>query len=536
MITHGNVGENINSHEAFKEEKRMEKKQGFLRKFLAVMIAVFSLTLLSPEVATQLGTMQTVQAAVKINSKKITLTKGQKKTLKLKGTKKKAKWSSSKKSVATVSSKGVVFGKKKGTTVITAKVGSKKYTCKVTVETPKLNKKSVTLSVGKSSTLKVTGTKQKVKWTSSNIAIAAVTRNGKVVAKSAGTADVIANVGGVKYICKVNVKGSQKPAPKPTEAPKPTAINKPITGVSLDRDNVILEIGKSYTLNASILPVDTTADKTLVWTSSNPMIAAISNGTITALKEGNAIISVSAGNKSANCKVIVTPIDVKEISFASSETTIRKGQNCQLTVVFQPINATLTKKITWETSNSDVAIVQDGTVYGKGVGTCTISAKYGDLVASCNIIVDNDKETLRKNAEEEYNKKVKDTNESTDKIISECNLTIFKLEKEGYYTETDSQYNSEVRSLSNEIRNLQRQSAALATSTDSASKARKARIDSQIETKQAQMDSLQARHTNTVLIRGQKDLINEMNASRKELLAKYYEEYQKQLEEIENLY
>ena len=168
MITHGNVGENINSHEAFKEEKRMEKKQGFLKKFLAVMIAVFSLTLLSPEVATQLGTMQTVQAAVKINSKKITLTKGQKKTLKLKGTKKKAKWSSSKKSVATVSSKGVVFGKKKGTTVITAKVGSKKYTCKVTVETPKLNKKSVTLSVGKSSTLKVTGTKQKVKWTSSN--------------------------------------------------------------------------------------------------------------------------------------------------------------------------------------------------------------------------------------------------------------------------------------------------------------------------------------------------------------------------------
>ncbi|MFR3401317.1 MAG: Ig-like domain-containing protein [Blautia faecis] len=56
-----------------------------------------------------------------------------------------------------------------------------------------------------------------------------------------------------------------------------------------------MKLEKSYTLNASILPVDTTADKTLVWTGSNPMIAAISNaGTITALKEGNAIISVSA--------------------------------------------------------------------------------------------------------------------------------------------------------------------------------------------------------------------------------------------------
>lgn len=138
----------------------------------------------------------------------------------------------------------------------------------------------------------------KVKTQKQNLLMVRATRNGKVVAKSAGTADVIANVGGVKYICKVNVKGSQKPAPKPTEAPKPTAINKPITGVSLDRDNVILEIGKSYTLNASILPVDTTADKTLVWTSSNPMIAAISNGTITALKEGNAIISVINGKMS----------------------------------------------------------------------------------------------------------------------------------------------------------------------------------------------------------------------------------------------
>ena len=189
----------------------MEKKQGFLRKFLVVMIAAFSLTLLSPEVATQLGTMQTVQAAVKISSKSLIMVKGQKKTLKLKGTKKKAKWGSSKKSVATVSSKGVVVGKKKGITVITAKVGSKKYTCKVTVETPKLNKKSVTLSVGKSSTLKVTGTKQKVKWISSNTAIATVSSKGVVTARKKGTAVITAKVGSEKYICKVTVKEKKKP-------------------------------------------------------------------------------------------------------------------------------------------------------------------------------------------------------------------------------------------------------------------------------------------------------------------------------------
>lgn len=304
MITPGNVGENINSHEAFKEEKRMEKKQGFLKKFLAVMIAVFSLTLLSPEVATQLGTMQTVQAAVKINSKKITLTKGQKKTLKLKGTKKKAKWSSSKKSVATVSSKGVVFGKKKGTTVITAKIGSKKYTCKVTVETPKLNKKSVTLSVGKSSTLKVTGTKQKVKWTSSNTAIATITRNGKVVAKSAGTAEVIANVGGAKFVCKVNVKGSQKPAPKPTTIPAP--VTRPITGIKLSSNSIELEVKKTYTLQATIIPENTTDNKMIVWSSSNSNVATVTNGVVTAHAVGNADIQARTSNGIVStCKVIV---------------------------------------------------------------------------------------------------------------------------------------------------------------------------------------------------------------------------------------
>ena len=186
----------------------MEKKQGFLKKFLVVMIAVFSLTLLSPEVATQLGTMQTVQAAVKISSKSLIMVKGQKKTLKLKGTKKKAKWSSSKKSVATVSSKGVVVGKKKGITVITAKVGSKKYTCKVTVETPKLNKKSVTINVGKTYQLQLTGTRQKISWSSNNQNIVTVSNSGVVLGKKAGKATISAKIGGKVYCCTITVKSN----------------------------------------------------------------------------------------------------------------------------------------------------------------------------------------------------------------------------------------------------------------------------------------------------------------------------------------
>ena len=274
----------------------MGKKQSLLRKLLAVMIAVFSLTLLTPEVAAQLGTMQTVQAAVKISSKSTIMVKGQKKTLKLKGTKKKAKWSSNKKSVATVSSKGVVVAKKKGTAVITAKVGNKKYTCKVTVETPKLNKKSVKLNPGKSTTLKVKGTKQRVKWSSSNTSVAIVTGKGKVIAKSGGTADILANIGKINFVCKVVVKGSSKP----------TSVLRPITGIQLSSNSIELEVKSTYTLQATIIPENTTDNKAVMWSSSNPNVATVTNGVVTAYAVGTADIQARTSNGIAStCKVVV---------------------------------------------------------------------------------------------------------------------------------------------------------------------------------------------------------------------------------------
>lgn len=191
-----------------------------------------------------------VSAAGKISKSKATLVTGQKMQLKLSGTKGKVKWSSSKKSVAAVSSKGLVTAKKKGFATITAKVGKKKYTCKVTVEAPRINKQMITLNVKKSVTLKLTGTKQKIKWSSSNKNVATVNKKGKVTAKNAGSADIIATVGGMKYVCRVIVAGKgtvpvvpvETPVPvrptevpveptkapvQPTQAPEPTAIPQP---------------------------------------------------------------------------------------------------------------------------------------------------------------------------------------------------------------------------------------------------------------------------------------------------------------------
>lgn len=107
--------------------------------------------------------------------------------------------------IATVNTKGKVTAKKAGTAVITAKVGAEKLTCRITVENPKINKTKISLNVGGSYQLKISGTRRTVRWSTSKKAVASVTSKGKINAKKAGTAIVTARIGNRRYSCKVIV-------------------------------------------------------------------------------------------------------------------------------------------------------------------------------------------------------------------------------------------------------------------------------------------------------------------------------------------
>lgn len=82
----------------------------------------------------------------------------------------------------------------------------------------KLNKTKVSLKVGKTVKLKVYGTKKKVRWISKKKSVATVSATGKVQAKKAGAAKIVAKVSGKKYTCKVTVV-QKKPVPQVTEKP-----------------------------------------------------------------------------------------------------------------------------------------------------------------------------------------------------------------------------------------------------------------------------------------------------------------------------
>ena len=80
-----------------------------------------------------------------------------------------------------------------------------------------------------------------------------------------------------------------------------------VTSVTLNKDTLNLEVGKTGKLSATVLP-DSAANKSITWSSSKTDVASVSsNGTVTAKKAGTAVITATAVNgKSASCTVTVT--------------------------------------------------------------------------------------------------------------------------------------------------------------------------------------------------------------------------------------
>lgn len=214
-------------------------------------------------------------------------------------------WSSSNKAVASVKD-GEVTAVSVGEATITAKSedGDKKATCKVTVTAKhisvtavSLDKEEVSLILEDKVTLTATVTpdnasNKTIIWTSSDESIATV-QNGEITALKVGEAVITATSedGGKKANCKVTVNA--KPVP--------------VTGVSLNKQKARVFINDELTLTATVAPEDAT-NKTLIWTTSNALVATVKDGVVKGISVGEADITVKTedGNYSATCKVSVT--------------------------------------------------------------------------------------------------------------------------------------------------------------------------------------------------------------------------------------
>ena len=167
-----------------------------------------------------------------------------------------------------------------------------------------------------------------------------------------------------------------------------------VTGVTLDKSTLSLEEGTTGNLVATVAP-STATDKTVTFASSDAEVATVDNaGKVTAVKEGNADITVTTkdGNKTAKCTLTVTAkqIPVTGVTLDKSTLSLEEGATGNLVATVSPENASY-KAVRFTSSDEAIATVDDnGLVTAVTAGTADItveSIENGSKTAVCTLTV-----------------------------------------------------------------------------------------------------------------------------------------------------
>lgn len=299
-----------------------------------------------------------------------------------------------------------------------------------------LKQKNVKLNRGDSTTLSFTYDdvaidNAKATWISEDATIASV-KDGVVTGEKVGTTRVT-----MTY---VDTEGNESSASCEVTVVSPLkAIHLSRDGKELEQDSVIVlrrpdtvveddtvlseEDKKNNTKEARLEvlfdPEDTTDDRTIVWTSSNPKVVKVqadadsSRCTVTAVGTGEATIKAKAskaGSKATvSCKIQVTaPVyrvaltNLNDPSEEAKEGTLYAGQKVSLAAEYWPKDTTSDTKVSWGSSDPSVAVVTGGTVTAKKAGEAVITASlngyqdsYQLTVRECSLIfMDQDNKTV----------------------------------------------------------------------------------------------------------------------------------------------
>ena len=165
------------------------------------------------------------------------------------------------------------------------------------------------------------------------------------------------------------------------------------TGINLVKVELTLNVNDSSKYVAILSPYTIADNSQLIWTSSNTAVATIdSNGVVTGVSEGEAIITVKTANGlSAVSNVTVndehTPI--VGIKLNQNELIMKKETSSSLRATINPTNTTEDKKLTWTSSDNEIATVSStGVLTARKPGNVIITVTTSNGISdTCNVTV-----------------------------------------------------------------------------------------------------------------------------------------------------
>lgn len=264
--------------------------------------------------------------------------------------------------IVEVSDRGVVTPKNVGTTQITVKDKKRASAwamCHVTVtegeikvEEVRLSHSSAVVAVGKTLALEASvlprnADDRTIRFTSSDESVASVSEEGLVTGMSVGETDIHAIASnGVKATCHVRVE---------------------LRAISFDITGMVMGRGAEKEIILSKIPEEGFKGE-VEWTSSDPDVASVKDGVVTAVSAGDATITASLDGFTADCKVKVAGEDFKfDIHLECSDLSVaEKGlqqdqkvryipeyRHNESGMIYIPAN------VSWSSSDKTIAVVDD---------------------------------------------------------------------------------------------------------------------------------------------------------------------------------
>lgn len=300
----------------------------------------------------------------------------------------KVNWASENAAIASVSESGVVTGVSSGVVNVAASSGGKSASAVITVTARPVSLVRITPG---SATIPVTGSitlqaealdasgapvlGRPVSWTSSNETLAVVSASGVVAGIAAGSVTISATIDGRTGTAAITV------------APQAVA------SVAITPESETIVVGRRVTFRATALDAqgNPLTGRTVVWTSSDPTVAAVSSaGEVLGLAAGTARIRATVEGKSAEATVVVDPVPVARVVAAPTQITLNPGQTSQLIITLNDSagNVLTGRSIAYTTSDPQIATVSaTGLVTAVAEGTAQIQATAEGKTATVSVTV-----------------------------------------------------------------------------------------------------------------------------------------------------